>query len=200
LRQRFGGRPVVLAASTREGEEQLLLEALAKRPLPGAIVIFVPRHPQRFNKVAALLERRGVAYIRRSENQPVPPDCGCLLGDSLGEMAAYYAASDVAFIGGSLLPFGAQNLIEACAAGVPVLIGPSTFNFAQAAEEALRAGAALAVRDADELVDRAQRLLLDRKARKTMATAGIAFCAAHCGATARVVAISERLLAASQTR
>ena len=195
MRRRFGSRRVVLAASTRDGEEALLLDSLAKRPLAAAIVALVPRHPQRFDKIASLLERRGLAFVRRSDGRVVPPDCGYFLGDSLGEMAAYYAASDVAFIGGSLLPFGAQNLIEACAAGVPALIGPSTYNFAQAAEEAVSAGAALAVRDADELVETVHRLLWDDAARVSMSAAGIAFCAAHRGATARVAAICEGLLA-----
>ncbi len=87
--------------------------------------------------VAAELERRGIAFVRRSEVAVVPAGCGYVLGDSFGEMAAYYASCDLALIGGSLLPYGSQNLIEACAAGVPVLVGPSTYNFAQAAVEAV---------------------------------------------------------------
>ncbi|MBI4290789.1 MAG: lipid IV(A) 3-deoxy-D-manno-octulosonic acid transferase [Betaproteobacteria bacterium] len=196
LRRRFGARRVLLAASTREGEEALLLDELAANPLAATIVAIVPRHPQRFDEVAGMLARRGLSFVRRSENRPVPPDCGLFLGDSLGEMSAYYAASDVAFIGGSLLAFGAQNLIEACAAGTPVLIGPSTYNFAQAAEEAVRNGAALSVRDAGDLIDCARRLLADDSQRARMSAAGIAFCEAHRGATGRLVAICERLLRA----
>jgi 3-deoxy-D-manno-octulosonic-acid transferase len=113
----------------------------------------------------------------------------------MGEMSAYYAACDVAFIGGSLLPFGAQNLIEACAVGAPVLIGPSTFNFAEAAAEAIRRGAAVQVADADALVREAARLLSDAGTRAWMGEAGEAFCAAHRGATARTMAIVERLIA-----
>ncbi|MBI2317717.1 MAG: lipid IV(A) 3-deoxy-D-manno-octulosonic acid transferase [Betaproteobacteria bacterium] len=196
LRRGFGARRVLLAASTREGEEALLLEALGRGALPGAIVAIVPRHPQRFDEVAALLERRGLAFVRRSENRALPPDCNFFLGDSLGEMGAYCAAADLAFIGGSLLAFGAQNLIEACAAGAPVLIGPSTYNFAQAAEEAIRRGAALGVRDAGDLVACARRLLADDQARARMSAAGVSFCAEHRGATARLLAICERLLPA----
>jgi 3-deoxy-D-manno-octulosonic-acid transferase len=113
-------------------------------------------------------------------------------------MSAYYAACDVAFIGGSLAPFGAQNLIEACAVGAPVIIGPSTFNFAQAAAEAVRAGAAVQVADAVRLVREAARLLADPAARKGMGEAGLAFCAAHRGATARTLRIGQRLLSAAE--
>ena len=199
LRERYGRRPVLLAASTRDGEELLLLAALRNAvALPAdTLVVIVPRHPQRFNAVAALLARMELRYVRRSENVAVPADCGYVLGDSLGEMAAYYGAADCAFVGGSLLSLGGQNLIEACAAGVPVLIGPHTFNFAQAAEEAVIAGAALRVVNADALVHEAGRLLRDAALRDKMKQAGSAFCARHRGATARVLAICERLLQAS---
>jgi 3-deoxy-D-manno-octulosonic-acid transferase len=194
LRRLFGERPVLLAASTREGEETLILDALARAPLPGALTVIVPRHPQRFDEVAALLRGRGLAFVRRSEARPVPADHAFALGDSMGEMTAYYAAADVAFIGGSLLPYGAQNLIEACAVGAPILIGPSTFNFAQAAAEAIAAGAAVQVTDADALVREAARLLTDAATRKTMSEVGRRFCDAHRGATGRTMAIVERLL------
>src|SRR5258707_1980233 len=142
FRRGFGARAVLLAASTREGEEELLLDALKQNALGDAILAIVPRQPQRFDKVAQLLASRGLKFIRRSANTPLDADCGIVLGDSMGEMAAYYRACDVAFVGGSLLAYGGQNLIEACAAGVPVLIGPHTYNFAQAAESAVAAGAA----------------------------------------------------------
>ena len=196
LRALFGDRLVFLAASTREGEEPILLDALARNPLPkGTLVVIVPRHPQRFDEVAAQLSTRGLSFLRRSEARPAPTDCDVVLGDSMGEMSAYYAACDVAFVGGSLLPFGAQNLIEACAEGAPVLIGPSTFNFAEAAAEAVRIGAAVQVADADALLREAARLLADAGARAWMGEAGEVFCAAHRGATARTMAIVERLIA-----
>jgi len=195
-RDLFGERPVFLAASTREGEEPILLDALARNPLPkGTLSVIVPRHPQRFDEVAALLSSRGHSFVRRSGARPVPVDCAFVLGDSMGEMSAYYAACDVAFIGGSLVPFGAQNLIEACAEGAPVLIGPSTFNFAEAVAEAVRLGAAVQVADADALLREAARLLADAGARAWMGEAGEGFCAAHRGATARTMAIVERLVA-----
>lgn len=199
LRERFGTRPVLLAASTREGEEELLLDALAARPLPdGTLLVIVPRHPQRFNEVAGLLEGRGIAFTKRSAlrdaSVTLPPGCAIVLGDSMGEMSAYYAAADCAFIGGSLMPLGGQNLIEACALGVPVLVGLHTYNFAQAAEEAIAAGAAVRIASAEALLDEARRLLGDPSARSAMGAAGRAFVQAHRGATARTLAVCEPFL------
>lgn len=194
LRALWGERPVFLAASTREGEEALLLDALAARPAERLLTVIVPRHPQRFDEVARMLERRGWPFVRRSAAEPVPPECRFVLGDSMGEMFAYYGACDVAWVGGSLLPYGAQNLIEACAMGAPVLIGPSTYNFAQAAELAVAAGAAIQVTDAPALVAQVARLLADPAARAQMGQAALAFTVAHQGATARTMEIVERLL------
>jgi 3-deoxy-D-manno-octulosonic-acid transferase len=194
LRQRIGPRPVLLAASTREGEEEMVLDALARIRIEDLLLLLVPRHPQRFDEVAALLERRKISYVRRSDNRPVPPDCRVLLGDSMGEMAAYYAACDLAFIGGSLLPYGGQNLIEACAVGRPLLFGRHMYNFAEASRLALAAGAAIEVADADGLGERAGELLRDRATLARMAQAALAFSRAHQGATARSLAICERLL------
>jgi 3-deoxy-D-manno-octulosonic-acid transferase len=198
FRQRFGSREVFLAASTREGEEELLLDALERDPLGDALVVIVPRHPQRFDSVAQLLAARGLKYARRSASGPLDADCRIVLGDSMGEMAAYYRACDVAFVGGSLLAYGGQNLIEACAAGVPVLVGPYTYNFSQAAESAVAAGAALRVDRAEEVVRRARALLGDPGLRERMGGAGIAFCATHRGATERTLAVCERLLSSSR--
>jgi 3-deoxy-D-manno-octulosonic-acid transferase len=198
FRQRFGNRAAFLAASTREGEEELLLDALQCDPLGDAVVVIVPRHPQRFDSVAQLLNARGLKYARRSASGPLAADCGIVLGDSMGEMAAYYRACDVAFVGGSLLAYGGQNLIEACAAGVPVLVGPYTHNFAQAAESAIAAGAALRVDRAEEAVRQARSLLGDPNLRERMGKAGIAFCAAHRGATERTLAVCERLLSSDR--
>lgn len=194
FRERAGGRPVFLCASTRDGEEALILDALAKQPLADALTVIVPRHPQRFDAVAALLAARRIRFARRTDDAPVPADCAVLLGDSMGELAAWYRAADVAFVGGSLLPFGAQNLIEACAAGVPVLIGPSSFNFAQAAELAIEARAAYRIESADDLVHEAARLLTDRAQRRQMGRRGMEFAAAHRGATERTMRIITRLI------
>jgi 3-deoxy-D-manno-octulosonic-acid transferase len=197
LRTRIGSRPVLLAASTRDGEEAMILDAIARRPLPpGALLVIVPRHPQRFDEVAALLDARGVAHERRSADRAVAPGAAVLLGDSMGELPGYYAAADVAFVGGSLAPLGGQNLIEALAAGVPVLLGPHTFNFAEAAERAIEAGAALRVADADELLATAESLFGDPARRAAMRERASAFLAAHRGATERTWRfVAERLAA-----
>jgi len=198
LRQRIGARPVLLAASTRAGEEELVLDALARIRVEGLLLLLVPRHPQRFGEVALLLEKRRLSHARRSENRAVPADCRVLLGDSMGEMAAYYAACDLAFIGGSLLPYGGQNLIEACAAGRALLFGPHMYNFAEASRLALAAGAAVEVADAAALALRAEALLGDRPALARMSQAALAFGRAHQGASARNLAICEQLLERDQ--
>jgi 3-deoxy-D-manno-octulosonic-acid transferase len=188
-RAAWGVRPVLLAASTRDGEEALLLDAMAHLKAPELLFVIVPRHPQRFDEVAALIARRGWRFQRRSTGGAVDPGTQVLLGDSMGEMFAYYAACDVAFIGGSLLPYGGQNVIEACAVGRPVLVGPSTYNFVDAVQGAVAGGAALRIKDADELMRAAQGLLLDRDAAVRMGEAGLAFCRAHQGATDRVLGL-----------
>ncbi len=195
LKQRIGQRPVLLAASTRDGEEELVLDALARIRVEGLLLLLVPRHPQRFGEVAALVAKRNLSYLRRSDNRALPPDCQVLLGDSMGEMPAYYVACDLAFIGGSLLPYGGQNLIEACAVGRPLLFGPHMYNFAEASRLALAAGAAVEVADAVMLGDRAGELLRDQTTLARMSQAALAFSRAHQGATARNLAICARLLA-----
>jgi 3-deoxy-D-manno-octulosonic-acid transferase len=189
LRERFGAnRPVLVLASTRDGEEALLLDALARATaLPATtLIVIVPRHPQRFEAVAAILTERRLPFVRRSSERKVPVDCRIVLGDSLGELLAYYGAADVAFVAGSLLPLGGQNLIEPIAAGVATLIGPHTFNFAQASSDAVAANAALRVRDADDVFASASRLLVDDAARKELVANAQSFIAAHRGATERL--------------
>src|SRR2546423_14230165 len=176
-----------MAASTRDGEEALILDAIARAPMPpSSLLVIVPRHPHRFAVVAELLRSRGVPFVRRSENRSVPADIGVVLGDSMGEMLAYYAASDVAFVGGSLLPLGGQNLIEPIALGVPTLIGPHTFNFSEASSQAIEMGAALRVDDANALIAEVAKLLRDRAKREAMRVASEAFCAVHRGGADRL--------------
>ena len=189
FRERIGNRPVWLFASTRDGEERLVLEAFVRSAPVEVLLVLVPRHPQRFDEVAALVKGSGLSLQRRSGNEPVQPSTRVWLGDSLGEMFAYYAAADCALIGGSLLPYGGQNLIEACAVGCPVILGPHTENFKQAAEDAIAQGAALRVNDAGSWVREAMRLMQDGAARQQMSEAGKAFTAAHKGATERVWAL-----------
>jgi len=182
-------RPVLLCASTREGEEALLLQALQGLDTPDLLTVIVPRHPQRFDEIAALLERMGISYQRRSANEPIAAQTRVVLGDSMGEMFAYYAACDVAIIGGSLLAFGAQNLIEACAAGRPVIIGPHTYNFAEATELAVEAGAAVRVADARGAIAAARTLLQDTARAQRIAQAGLFFTRCHQGATDKILSL-----------
>lgn len=189
LRQRLAGRFVFLAASTREGEEALILEALERTPIPGLLLVLVPRHPQRFEEVARLLAERGEHCVRRSRDGRVATDTRVFLGDSMGELAAYYQAADLAYVGGSLLPLGGQNLIEAAAAGCPMLLGPHTFNFAEAADKAVERGAALRVADAGAMAAEAARLRQDPAARAAMRLAGLAFAAENQGATRRLLSL-----------
>ena len=192
LRHLFQGRFVLLLASTREGEEAVLLDALAELAAPDLLLVVVPRHPQRFEEVARLLAARGWAYARRSEQGPLRAETRVFLGDSMGELAAYYAAADLAYVGGSLLPLGGQNLIEAAAAGCPALIGPHTWNFAEAADQAVDRGAARRVADAGELAAAAASLVRDPIARQRMREAGLQFAAANRGATQRIMGMLER--------
>jgi 3-deoxy-D-manno-octulosonic-acid transferase len=192
FRQRFGQtRPVWVAASTRDGEEAIVLDALRELQVPDLLLAIVPRHPQRFEAVAALLKSRGIRFQRRSEDAPVERETAVLLGDSMGEMFAYYYASDLALIGGSLLPYGGQNLIEACAAGTPVIIGPHSFNFSEATQLAVAAGAAIQLSENKRLGLEVQRLLTDTAKREEMSQRALAFSRAHSGAVERVFALIQ---------
>jgi 3-deoxy-D-manno-octulosonic-acid transferase len=183
------GRPVLLLASTRDGEEPLLLKEMPSGE-GNLLVIVVPRHPQRFDEVAQW------ADARRTQEATPAKERKIFLGDTMGEMAFYYAASDVAVIGGSFMPLGGQNLIEALAAGTPVILGPSMFNFADATRLALAAGAAVQAADAADAVRRALELLADEPQRQRMAQRGRELCAAHRGATTRHLAECRRLIEA----
>jgi 3-deoxy-D-manno-octulosonic-acid transferase len=176
-------RPVVMFASSREGEESEFLQAIGKHP--GVQWLLVPRHPQRFDEVAALVAQAGRGVSRRSAWVDAPAPADVWVGDSLGEMALYYAMSDVALLGGSFAPLGGQNLIEAAACGCPVVMGPHTFNFSDAAELALEAGAARRVGSMEEGVGAAVELARNASAREAAAAAGARFAAAHRGAAQR---------------
>ena len=195
LREQFGtGRKIFLAASTRENEEALLLNALQNIQNANLLLVIVPRHPQRFAAVAALLEQRGILFLRRSKNHSVSAEIQVVLGDSMGEMFAYYAAADLAFIGGSLLPYGGQNLIEACAVGTPVLVGPHMYNFAEATRLAVSAGAAIQVSDAAGLIAEVQRLFQDPGTLKKMRQQCAVFVCSNRGATDKSLQLIQQYL------
>jgi len=196
-KESLGLRPVVLAAVTREGEEESLLAAWRAVAAPRPLLVVVPRHPQRFDAVASLITAAGFTLSRRSAWPDGPPAAAAAddvwLGDSMGEMPAWYALADAALLGGSFVPLGGQNLIEAAACGCPVVMGPHTFNFADAAELALAAGAAIRVATIEEGVARALALGQGDE-RRQRSEAGLAFAAAHRGAAARMAeAILRRL-------
>ena len=201
------GKPVVLFASSRDTEESMLLDVLRRRlhqspnptpdlpgtadPLHSAQWLLVPRHPQRFDAVAALFEAAGFSVSRRSLGISGFASADIWLGDSLGEMALYLGLADVALLGGSFAPLGGQNLIEVAACGCPVVMGPHTFNFAQAAEMAQAAGAAFMVQDMGQAVDCALQLAHDPSALTQASSAAVAFALRHQGAARRT---SERVL------
>ena len=200
FRNRIGPRQILLAASTREGEEGPLLEAFARQCPPGVLLVLVPRHPQRFDEVARLVGRSGLKLQRRSSNEPVMADTRVWLGDSMGEMYAYYAAADTALIGGSWEKLGGQNPIEATAVGCPVVVGPHTFNFKAVCEQAIEAGAALRANNLEDGLKLALEIIHSPARRKTMSEAGRNFAHTHRGATARTVALLAPLLRNAQAR
>ena len=181
-------RPVLLFAVSREGEEAALLSAWAKQGAGGRrpLLVVVPRHPQRFDEVATLVRVAGLSFARRSGWGDTPTDAAAgmdaWLGDSMREMPLYYGLAQVALLGGSFAPLGGQNLIEAAACGCPVVMGPHTFNFAEAAELAQAAGAASRVADLPAALDAALALLADPPALAGAVARCLAFAAAHRGA------------------
>ena len=183
-----------VAGSTREGEEELLLAALSLHPLRGkAIAVIVPRHPERWDATVAAAIAHGFRVARRSD-AVVPADVEVIVGDSMGEMLAYYGQASAVVIGGTLGGTGGQNLIEPCAMGVPVVLGPSVFNFQQAADEAIAAGAAVAVPHADAALDTVLHWIENSSSRAAAGDKAKAFVAAHRGATARTLQVLQSSL------
>jgi 3-deoxy-D-manno-octulosonic-acid transferase len=193
LRQLIGqDRTVLMAASTREGEESLVLDAVQGTSV---LTLLVPRHPQRFAEVESLLKSRGLRYVLRTELvQPLSADVQVVLGNSMGEMYTYYAASDFAVMGGSLQPLGGQNLIEAAAMGVPTILGPHMFNFTQVAQAAVLADAAVQLKEVSELHGMIAALAKDKVKVRTMAEAAKGFTLQHRGTTERLMMAMAPLL------
>lgn len=158
------GRPVWVAASTHDGEEAQVLEAheIVRKSLPDALLVLVPRHPQRFDGVAALLQKQGVRYVRRTSDVPCKATTDVFLADTMGELPMIYAASDIAFVGGTLVPVGGHNLLEPAALGIPVVTGPHLFNTQEIADMFADVGASTRVENARELASAISRLLKDR--------------------------------------
>lgn len=196
LRDGFGSRPVWIAASTREGEEPLVLHAFKRLRghFPSLLLVLVPRHPERFEYVAKLCTQHGFTVERRSaHSSSVAPDTSILLGDSMGELLLFYSAADVAFIGGSLVPLGGQNLLEAAALAVPVVFGPHMFNFREITRMTLERGAGRQVNNATELADAVAEYIKDSDARRAAGEAGRRMVADNRGALAKTLALVKRI-------
>jgi 3-deoxy-D-manno-octulosonic-acid transferase len=199
LRQGWGvNRPVWVAASTHEGEEEALIsvQRRLRARFDAVLLVLVPRHPERFERVAALLRREGLVMVRRSEARACGRDCSVYLVDSMGELTLFLAAADAAFIGGSLVPVGGHNLLEAAALAVPIAVGPHCFNFAEITRLLRAAEGAVQVRDADALAQRLEHWLGDAAERARVGENALAFVQRNRGALARLLALVDQQLGA----
>ena len=197
LRRDWGvGRAVWVAGSTHEGEDEMLLDVFRQlcEEFPGCLLVLVPRHPERFATVAELCRQRGYNTVLRSERLPCTSETDVFIGDSMGELALFYAASDVAFTGGSLVFHGGHNLLEPAALGVPVVTGPHVFNFVEICELLLQAGACVKVKDTGELLNILSRWLGDANERHRVGQRGREVVEKNRGALQSVMAMIDRHL------
>lgn len=195
-RQSFGERLVWIAASTHNREEELVLEAhrRVRAECTDALLLLVPRHPERFDAVRQLLERQEMEYVSRTDATPVPASVGVFLGDTMGEVPLFYSASDVAFVGGTLVPIGGHNLLEPAALGLPVVTGPHLFNTQEIADMFGRIGALTLVHDQDELAEAITRLLRDTGEARRLGDAGRDIVQNNRGALERLLELVEPLV------
>lgn len=197
LRQSWGtDRPVWIAASTREGEEAIILDAFdrVRSKVPNALLVLVPRHPERFRLVVELSQKRGFSVAQRSQRAILELGTNVFIGDSMGELLLLYAASDVAFVGGSLVPVGGHNVLEPAALGLPILVGPHTFNFDAVTAQLINAGSAQRVSGAQNLSDRVISLLRDVAQSKQVGEPGRRLIEANRGAMERLLLLVEENL------
>jgi 3-deoxy-D-manno-octulosonic-acid transferase len=202
LKAAWGGRPVWIAGSTHPGEEELVLTAHSEleAAAPGALLLLVPRHPERFQSVADLLTRRGFRHERRSSSMGLgpagllPPEARVLLVDTVGELAALYAAVDVAFVGGSLVPVGGHNLLEPAALAVPVITGPFQANGQEIAQLLLREDGAIQVADGRELAEALRQLIGDPARREEVGANARRVVDENRGSALRVLELIEPFL------
>jgi len=203
LRQDLGAdRPVLIAASTHHGEEAQVLRAFAalREGCPTLLLVLVPRHPERFSEVVRLCGRRGFSTVRRSRLRgPLSPDTSVLVGDTMGELQSLYAASDIAFIGGSLVRHGGQNPLEACRVGVPVIFGPHMFHFEEISALTLERGAARQVPGPAALVDAVLLYLEQPALRRAAGSAALALIRDNRGSLDRTLAALGRQLSTADT-
>jgi len=197
LRTQLGtNRPVWVAGSTHAGEEELLIDAHVqiRQRFADALMVLVPRHPPRFGEVANLLRARGVSFVTRTSKHSVSADTQVYLLDTLGELPAFYAAGDVAFVGGSLVPIGGHNLLEPAALSLPIVAGPHNFNSADIAQMLVEHGAVRIVNDAAQLAEVVAGLFADPATRTTMGASGRKAMDGNRGAVARLMQFLEPLL------
>ncbi len=194
--QNAPGRPIWVAGSTHEGEEAIVLDAhrIILQRFPDALLVLVPRHPQRFDSVRDLLAKRNGGSANRSSHKAISPGTSVLLGDTMGELMMFYAASDVAFVAGSLVPIGGHNLLEPACVGRPVLTGPHNFNSEEIAQLLTDAGAAIIVSDTEQLARAISELLDSAERRSVMGAAGRAVLDANRGALDRLLTLVDPLL------
>jgi 3-deoxy-D-manno-octulosonic-acid transferase len=197
MRRQLGpDRLIWIAGSTREGEEGVILSVYKslKEDFPTLLLVLVPRHPERFDYMARKIQRRGLKCVRRTENvAELDSDIDVFLGDTMGELSLMYASSDVAFVGGSLEPFGGQNILEPCALGVPVVFGPHMFNFPDISRWTIKEGAGRMVNDEQGLKQVVAELLANPSLRDEMGNKGVAFIEAHRGALEKNYSLIENL-------
>ena len=196
FRQKIGNRRVFLAASLREkdGQDEAELILSAWHNNTDALLIIIPRHPERFQAAYALAQQRGFKTQKRSDNTPIQPDTQVWIGDSMGEMYAYFQAADIVFIGGSLVDTGCQNIIEPLQCGKSVLFGPSIYNFQAACQEALSAGVAQQIHSASELVQAVTQQLMQPEIHAQQASRAAEYLAQHRGASQRIADVIEQHL------
>jgi len=197
LRRQLGGdRLIWIAGSTREGEEGRLISVYKKlkQQFPTLLLVLVPRHPERFDLIARKLQRHSLEHVRRTEGHTeLSASTDVYLGDTMGELSLMYACSDIAFVGGSLVPLGGQNILEPCALGVPVLFGPHMFNFPDISRWTIKEGAGKMVKDSQELTEVLSALLESPSERDKMGSRGLAFIEAHRGALSKNYNLIQKL-------
>jgi len=192
----FGDRPIWVAASTHDSEEQQVLAAHAalKAQHPNLLLVLVPRHPERFNDVRKLLEQQEFTYASRTKDQTCEKSTQVFLVDTMGELPLFYAASDIAFVGGSLVPVGGHNLLEPAALGLPVISGPNVFNAQEIADMFVDKGACTIVQDAPELAAAISTLIADPNAAKAMGERGREIVLSNRGSLAKLLSLLEPLI------
>ena len=192
----FGDRPVWIAASTHEGEEEIALEAhrILRQEIPDLLLVLVPRHPQRFQGVREMVTKERMTIVARTDGKPCSASTQVFLGDTMGELTLFYAASDVAFVGGSLVPIGGHNLLEPAALGLPLLSGPHVFNAQEIADMFVDKGACVLVQDGAGLAAEVSRLLFDPERAARLGDAGRDILERNRGALARLLAMIEPLV------